>query len=193
MPARSSTRRRTRLLAGTAALAIGAGLPLLSAAAAPAAAPTPACPGNATTAGHQGTAASAFLPDQPSSITAGGRPVVIDLEMANLTGADYPRIAPSLLLTGARGADDLRPGDLSVQVMKNGAWQPLPVLPGCDSGLGADTSSLAQRLASGHAARFMFRVALSAKAPAHQNAVTVTSGTGLNDRPNQLTLHVLRH
>ncbi|GAA2263305.1 hypothetical protein GCM10010430_54750 [Kitasatospora cystarginea] len=135
----------------------------------------------------------------PTSLTAGGPPVELGVEMANFTGADYPRIAPSFALYNPSSDSDyatpgtnLRLQDLKVEVLKGGRWQVLPLHHSCDPTLVADTSALAGSLTDQHAHRYLFRLSLSADAPRQQREIQVFSGFGLDGRSNSTVLEVLR-
>ncbi|KJK55687.1 hypothetical protein UK12_27200 [Saccharothrix sp. ST-888] len=147
---------------------------------------------------HHGEARSAFLPGMPDSITAGGSPIEFGVEMANFTGAAYDNLRPFLGFynneAGSHpgGGTNLRPEDFTVQVMTGGQWKTLPVHHGCDPVIYPDTSSLAQHLDNDRAARFAFRVALSAKAPADQSNITVYFGTSDGGMAPARTLHIVR-
>ncbi|TQF04147.1 hypothetical protein E6W39_20335 [Kitasatospora acidiphila] len=76
--------------------------------------------------------------------------------------------------------------------MTGGQWKTLPVHHGCDPVIYPDTSSLAQHLDTGRASRLMFRVALSAEAPADQHDITVYLGTAPGGAGPVRTLHIVR-
>ncbi|MCX4747863.1 hypothetical protein OG455_20475 [Kitasatospora sp. NBC_01287] len=214
--------RRARLLAAATATVLGAAMPLLGGAstawadgsggtvavapetsAAPAPAPSTAVPSAAgvpvaPAAVHQGEPTVAFLPGTPTTITAGGGPVELDVEMANFTGAAYDGLRPvlgfdnTLASSHQGGGTNLRPEDFTVKVMTGGRLMTLPVNHGSDPVIYADTSSLAQHLDDGRASRFMFEVSLSAKAPADQHDVTVYFGTAPGGASAVRTLHIVR-
>ncbi|MDH6119502.1 hypothetical protein ABH930_004259 [Kitasatospora sp. GAS204A] len=211
-----STRRRSRLLVAAAAAAVlGAAMPLFTgasaawacgdggtAAVAPATptAPAPTGAANAApaaggpaTAVHKGESTIAYLPGTPDTITAGGSPIELQVEMANFTGAAYDDLRPTLgFYDMAAGGTNLRPEDFTVQVMTGGQWKTLPVHHGCDPVIYPDTSGLAQHLDAGRASRLMFRVALSGKAPADQHDITVFLGTAPGGQGPVRTLHIVR-
>ncbi|MFR9794510.1 hypothetical protein ACL02U_01135 [Streptomyces sp. MS06] len=200
MSARFNRRRSRFLVSAAAAAVLGSAVPLF--AGAPAA--WAACGGGDTTASapataqHEGDPEISFLPGTPSSLTAGGAPVELSVEMANFTGAAYEDLRPVLGFdnlesgSGAGGPTNLRPEDFTVQVMTGGQWKTLPVHHSCDPVINPDTSVLAQHLDSGHAARFLFRVALSDKAPADQRDIVVFLGTEPSGTVRRHTLHIVR-
>ncbi|WP_052682024.1 hypothetical protein [Saccharothrix sp. ST-888] len=202
----SSFSTRRSLALGVAALTVGAAVPLL-----PGASAAWACgdDGASTGAGsatapspvetHHGSPASAFIPVVPAALTAGGAPVELGVEMANFTGADYAKIAPSFALYNPRSNSDsgtpgtnLRIQDLKVAVMKGGRWLDLPLRHSCDPTIVADTSALADSLTDQHAHRYLFRLSLAADTPAQQTEIQVFSGFGLDGKSNSTTLKVLR-
>ncbi|MFB7662672.1 hypothetical protein ACFC1R_01825 [Kitasatospora sp. NPDC056138] len=207
-----STRRS--LAIGFAALTVGAAVPLFPGASAAWACGDDGAPAGVASAGatgsgsatapspaetHHGSPASAFIPVVPAALTAGGAPVEIGVEMANFTGADYAKIAPSFALYNPRSNSDygtpgtnLRIQDLKVAVMKGGRWVDLPLRNSCDPTIVADTSVLADSLTDQHAHRYLFRLSLAADAPAQQTEIQVFSGFGLNGKSNSTTLKVLR-
>lgn len=187
--------RRT-LATGVATLALGAALPLLGGAA-----PAWACgdePTGAATASAPAAApvhwSGSFIPELPDSITAGGPAAEVGVEIGNSTGA-AASVAPVLSFDNTAasshqgGGHLLRPQDFTVEVMVNGAWRTLPVRHSCDPTLNVDTSSLAQRLDDGHAARLLFRISLSADAPADQQNITLYTGP---DAQGETSSHVLK-
>ncbi|WP_329565779.1 hypothetical protein [Kitasatospora sp. NBC_01266] len=199
-------RRRSRLLAAAATVAVlGAAMPLVSGASSAwacgdgPATVAPAVPApTASAAVHQGQVQTAYLPGMPGTITAGGSPIEFGVEIGNFTGAAYDSLQPTLGFyneaAGSHpgGGTNLRPEDFTVQVMTGGQWKTLPVHHGCDPVIYPDTSGLAQQLDNGHATRLMFRVALSAKAPADQHDITVYLGTTPNGRISSHALHIAR-
>ncbi|MFB6893239.1 hypothetical protein ACFCX4_28440 [Kitasatospora sp. NPDC056327] len=127
---------------------------------------------------HQGTVTSAFL-SSPATITPGGAKIEVGTQVANFTGGDFRYAYPALTLT-AKGAP-LRTEDVTVEALVNGAWRSL----GADNGCGGeavrvDTGPLGQPLENGRATRFVFRIGLSAKAPAPQSAISLTL-SGISD------------
>ncbi|MGK4582053.1 hypothetical protein [Kitasatospora sp. HPMI-4] len=201
----SSLATRRALALGAAVLTAGGAAPLLPGAPAAwacggtAGSADSAASASAPAAGHRGEVASAFVPVVPASVTAGGAPVELGVEMANFTGADYADIAPSFALYNpGSGSDHALPGtnlrirDLKVEVMQDGRWRNLPLHQGCDPTLVADTSVLAGPLADRHAHRYLFRLSLSADAPGQQTEIQVFSGFGLNGKSNSTVLRVLR-
>lgn len=147
---------------------------------------------------HQGTPQIAFLPGVPGTITAGGAPIEFGAEMGNFTGAAYDHLQPTLgfdnLAAGSHpgGGSNLRPEDFTVQVMTGGQWKTLAVQHSSDPVIITDTSSLAQPLDNGRAVRMLFRVSLSAKAPADQQDITVYLGTSPNSPVAARSVHIVR-
>ncbi|MFD8706283.1 hypothetical protein ACFV1W_27380 [Kitasatospora sp. NPDC059648] len=115
-----------------------------------------------------------------NSVAADGSWSEFGLSITNFTGADVARTAPSFSLSTAVPGTPLRTGDLRVEVMQHGAWKPLKLNRGC-IGIDADTDSLAQPLANGRAADFMFRVSLSPDSPKDLTALNLATDAG-NDK-----------
>ncbi|MDH6111807.1 hypothetical protein P3T36_002121 [Kitasatospora sp. MAP12-15] len=182
-----------RVLATAAAtLVISAAVPLL-----PGASTAFAC-GNPPAAGARvvGLGEGGFIPVVPDSITAGGAPIEVGEEVGPAAGSAGGWIAPYLAFynpgAGQPGASNLRPADFTVQAMVDNQWKTLPVLHGCDPTIHADTSSVAQQVAAGHAMRVLFRITLSANAPSSQTSIQMFSSPDANGRPGVHTLKVLR-
>ncbi|MFC9324069.1 hypothetical protein [Kitasatospora sp. NPDC057015] len=186
-----------------AALVIGAGLPLtVGGATAHACGDAPrsstATAVAPTTTGDtapRGATVTGFIPVVPTAITAGGPKIEIGVEEANLSGAPMERVAPGFALydeqAGGHGTGTLlHIEELSVEVMFHGRWTPLELHYGCDPVISADTSALAEPLADGRAHRFLFRVGLSAQAPADRTRIQVYSGVAPDGRLNAITLTV---
>ncbi|MFF7637110.1 hypothetical protein ACFZB9_28760 [Kitasatospora sp. NPDC008050] len=187
---------RRALATGVATLALGAALPLLSGgtpawacgdAPARTVVPTPV----QSQPAPRGNVGSGFVPGFADTITAGGPAVEVGEEVTNFTGVAYDGITPQLSFANALDGTGTFPRlqDLDVQVMVDGSWRTLPMLHGCDPAVHADTSSLAQHLENGRATRFMFRVSLSANAPADLHDFTMYSGP---DAQGKVPSHVLK-
>ncbi|MFG2821885.1 hypothetical protein ACGFX4_20955 [Kitasatospora sp. NPDC048365] len=167
-----------------AALTLGVALPLLASTPAFACGDAPGASAPAQQPEHHAKdPVASFLPDFPTSITAGGAPVEIGVEQANFTGEPYQHLAPYLGLFASEPSAtvpnrlaNLEPQHLKVEVMRGGAWQTLKLRVGCDPTISADTSSLAEPLADGRAHRFLFRVTLKASAPAELKQIQVSGG-----------------
>jgi LPXTG-motif cell wall-anchored protein len=190
--AKNITTRRA-LATGAAAVVLGTAMPLL-AGGTPAwacgdqpgkvVAPSPV-PGSAAPHGQVG---SAFIAGAPDTITAGGPAIEVGEEVGNFTGVAWNGITPELAFYNTSGSA-LRTQDFNVQVMVDGNWRTLPMLHGCDPVIHADTSSLAQHLDNGRASRFLFRVSLSANAPADQQNLAMYTGP---DAQGQVPSHDLK-
>ncbi|MDH6134556.1 hypothetical protein P3T37_003960 [Kitasatospora sp. MAA4] len=186
---------RRALATAAAALLISAAVPLLpggtAAAYACGDASASAAGGHVVSSGEGG-----FIPVVPDSITAGGPAIEVGEEVGPVAGSAGGLIAPDLAFYnpdgGQPGGAALRPADFTVQAMVAGQWKTLPVLPGCDPTIHADTSSVAQQVAAGHAMRVEFRIALSAAAPSSQTQILMFSSPDAYGRPMSHTLKVLR-
>ncbi|MFG2841730.1 hypothetical protein ACGF12_00955 [Kitasatospora sp. NPDC048296] len=117
---------------------------------------------------------------ESNSIAADGSWTEFGLSIGNSTGADVPKTAPNFGLSSAAPGTPLRAKDVRVEVMQHGSWKSLKLTPGCN-GLDTDTSSLAQPLANGRAANFMFRVSLSPNAPKDLTALSLVTDAS-NDK-----------
>ncbi|MFE5580345.1 LPXTG cell wall anchor domain-containing protein [Kitasatospora sp. NPDC056531] len=118
--------------------------------------------------------AAGFRVFESDSIAADGGWTEFGLSITNFTGADVPKTAPNFGLSIADPGTPLRAKDVRVEVMQHGSWKSLKLLPACN-GLDTDTSSLAQPLANGRAANFMFRVSLSPDSPKDQTALSLVT------------------
>ncbi|MFE7191261.1 hypothetical protein [Kitasatospora sp. NPDC057541] len=172
----SSATRRRRIATVAATLLIAGSVQLLaaessSACAGPYRANNPQIPAAARAVQHKGPINSVFL-STPGTLTRGSK-IEVGTQIGNFTGGDFSLAAPALTLTG-KGAR-LRAQDVTVEVFVNGAWKKLGVDGGCGGeAVRVDTSPLLQPLKDGRASRLLFRIGLSAKAPAGQSAVSVT-------------------
>ncbi|MER8183253.1 hypothetical protein [Kitasatospora sp. NPDC094015] len=181
-----------------AALTIGIGLPLTAGAGtALACGEGPAAAATTTTATAQGPAdtVSGFIAPAPTGITAGGPPIEIGVEEANLSGSAIDRVVPSFALYNERASGEgigtpLTVGEVSVEVMSGGQWTPVALHTGCDPVILADLTALAGPLADGQAHRLLFRVGLVADAPRDQTTIQVFSGRTAQGRTNRLDLEV---
>ncbi|MCP2313633.1 hypothetical protein [Kitasatospora paracochleata] len=124
---------------------------------------------------HSAAPAADFV--QPAPLTlAAGSPTEIGVEFANTSGAEFDAAAPTLTLKDAGGKQRLRLKDVTVEVMRDGAWQKLGIDDGCGGeAIRVDTSPLMQHLPDGRAARALFRVGLAAGAPTDLTALSVTT------------------
>ncbi|WP_405012358.1 hypothetical protein [Kitasatospora sp. NBC_01539] len=189
--------RRAAALAA-AALTVGAVLPVLSAGTARAACGDAPPAAASPAARHATDPVSGFVPPLPETVAPGGPAVEIALEQANFTGAPYERLAPQLALFASEPSAEpgrlvnLQPEDVAVEVMRQGAWQPLPVHPGCDPTLTVDTSSVAEPVPDGQAHRYLFRLALTASLPAELTRIDVLGGPGVEGGTASFTLAVER-
>ncbi|WP_441251284.1 LPXTG cell wall anchor domain-containing protein [Kitasatospora sp. McL0602] len=178
-----------------AALTLGVALPLLAGGTAfacgdeqpPAAVESPE-PRHAT------DPVSAFVPEFPTSLTAGGQ-VEIGVEIGNFTGAAYQRLAPTFAVFASTPGPghtlvNLQIPEVNVDVMVDGSWRHLPMHHSCDPTLVADTSSLRAPLADGHARRYMFRLGLTTATAKAIKKVDVLAGTTAGDVPKHRTLAV---
>ncbi|MGF1428957.1 hypothetical protein [Kitasatospora sp. LaBMicrA B282] len=198
-------RRRSRLVTAAAtAVLLGTALPLIGGASAAFAAD-----GNGTAPAAAAAAPAApipvrqvsplisYLPGTPGTITAGGSSIEFGVEMANFTGVPYDSLAPVLGLSGANAGPQagtrLQPADFTVQVMAGGQWRTLPLHSSAsDPFVHVDTTSLAQHLDNGRAARFMFRITLAAGAPTDQQTLTVQLTTSAGGPgPAAYNLHIV--
>ncbi|WP_407912753.1 hypothetical protein [Kitasatospora sp. NE20-6] len=189
--------RRAAVVAA-AALTVGAVLPVLSAGTARAACgdtpPAAASPAPR----HTTDPVAGFVPPLPETAAPGGPAVEIALEQANFTGAPYERLAPQLALFASESSAEpgrlvnLQPEDVTVEVMRQGAWQQLPVHQGCDPTLTVDTSSVAEPVPDGQAHRYLFRLALTASLPAELTRIDVLGGPGVAGGTASFTLTVER-
>ncbi|KQV19567.1 MULTISPECIES: hypothetical protein [unclassified Kitasatospora] len=125
------------------------------------------------------TPALTFVNPRATTLTAGGPKVEFGVQIANHTGAPYKAISPGLSFWNPQsGAADnhlpnvnVRKQDFTVEVMKDGKWQPLKLRLGCDPTLSADTSLLDAPLADGQTKRYVFRIGLAATAPKEQQGI----------------------
>ncbi|MFE7562645.1 hypothetical protein [Kitasatospora sp. NPDC057500] len=172
----TATRRR-RIATVAATLLLAGSVQLLtaessSACGGPDKAYNPEVPAAALEVKHRGDISSAFL-DSASRITPGGSKAEIGTQIANFTGGDFHIAAPALTVTG-KGAK-LQPKDVTAEVFVNGAWKKLTTGADCyGRSVDIDTSPLLTSLKDGRASRLIFRIGLSAKAPASLSAVSVT-------------------
>ncbi|ARF79496.1 hypothetical protein ACIG0C_01040 [Kitasatospora aureofaciens] len=113
---------------------------------------------------------SDFRDPLSNSLAADGSWTEFGVGMTNFTGADVAKAAPSFSLSGT----SLRTRDVRVEVEQNGSWKPLELNAGC-IGIDADTDSLAQPLANGRAADFVFRVSLSPASPKDLSTLTLVT------------------
>jgi len=182
-----------------AALTLGIGLPLL------ASSPAWACGDENPPAvqeapeRHAKDPVAGFIPEVPTSVTAGGAPVEIGVEQANFTGEPYRRLAPVLALfasepssTQARRLVNLQPEDLEVEVMYHGRWKVLGLRHGCDPTLSAITGPVAEPLPNGRAHRYMFRLSLSAKAPKELKKIDVYTESNGQGHLSHFVLDIAR-
>ncbi|WP_457033374.1 LPXTG cell wall anchor domain-containing protein [Kitasatospora sp. P5_F3] len=125
------------------------------------------------------TPALTFVNPRATTLTAGGPKVEFGVQIANHTGAPYKAISPGFSFwnpqSGETGNDlkkvNVRKQDFTVEVMKDGKWQPLKLRLGCDPTLSADTSLLNAPLADGQTKRYVFRIGLAATAPKEQKGI----------------------
>ncbi|MFD7412077.1 hypothetical protein ACFVZ3_22735 [Kitasatospora purpeofusca] len=120
---------------------------------------------SAQAAAHHGQITSAFVAPSGSTVTPGGK-VEVGTQVANFTGADFRTAVPGLSV-GAKGAR-LRAEDVTVEALVGGVWKKLGTQNGCgadNEAVVVDSDPLAQPLKDGRAARTIFRISLSAKAP----------------------------
>ncbi|MFE9422603.1 hypothetical protein ACFYNO_06535 [Kitasatospora sp. NPDC006697] len=105
---------------------------------------------------------AAFRPVAPApatSVAVGGPAAELGVSTANFTGQEMSWLTPRLLLAATGG--ELRPQDVTVEVMANGVWTKLPVAEDCD-GLAVDASAVrALSVPTGRAFESMFRVSLA--------------------------------
>ncbi|MFJ7912235.1 hypothetical protein [Kitasatospora sp. NPDC096204] len=124
---------------------------------------------------HSGAPVSAFIAPVATSLTAGAK-TEFGVEFANFTGAAFDGVAPGLTLKEAGGGNHLLPKDVTVEVMRGGAWTKLGTDNGCAGEVvRVDTSPLLQPLADGHAGRALFRITLAAGAPKDLTSLTLTT------------------
>ncbi|WP_404869075.1 hypothetical protein ACI1MP_18760 [Kitasatospora griseola] len=203
-----SVRRRTRLAVLAATAVLGATVPVLggatsawacgddqpavaASASASASAPAPAASAPAA------PAPSASAPSAPAAapvadlklrvdslwrdadtITAGGAPVQIGVEVSNGGTETIEGVRP--FPTFFNYSDDtksiLHPEDLVLEVKTGGAWKTLPMKWGCDPTLRGDYSSLATDLAPGQTVEFLFRLSVTTHSNAAQQKIEVSVG-----------------
>lgn len=115
-----------------------------------------------------------FRPFSSEPISTDGTWAEYEMSLVNDSTVDYAQAQPRLSLKSGKGST-LRTKDVTVEVMRNGRWQPLPVMVSCGPVLFARTDSLQQPLAHGHSADFRFRVALSATSPQDQTELLLAA------------------
>ncbi|MFJ2862764.1 LAETG motif-containing sortase-dependent surface protein [Kitasatospora sp. NPDC087314] len=123
-----------------------------------------------------GPGTSTSFVSAPKSIAIGGPKVEFGLEVGNFSKADYQKLVPQLGLFNPQGASPT-PSQVTVEVMNHGQWKRVTMRGSCDPAIhttGLD--SLGQPLAVGHAARFLFRVSLTADAPKDMTELQVAGG-----------------
>ncbi|WP_354645363.1 hypothetical protein [Kitasatospora camelliae] len=124
---------------------------------------------------HNGAPAADFVQAVPLTLAAGSS-VEIGVEFANLTGAAFDAVVPTLTLKDAGGGQRLHLGDVTVEVMREGVWKKLGTDDGCGGeAVRVDTSPLVQGLPDGRAGRALFRVRLAAGAPGDLTALTLST------------------
>ncbi|MFD8479115.1 LAETG motif-containing sortase-dependent surface protein [Kitasatospora sp. NPDC059673] len=197
--------RRTRLAVLAATAVLGATIPVLGgattawacgddqpAAAAPASAPAasasasaPAAPASAPAAPAPAAAPAADVKLRVDSIwrdadtiTAGGAPVQIGVEISNggTETIDGVQPFPTFFNDSGDPKSILHPEDLVLEVKTGGAWKTLPMKWGCDPTLRGDYSSLATDLAPGQTVRFVFRLSVTTHSNEAQQKIDVSVG-----------------
>ncbi|MEU9128095.1 hypothetical protein AB0D08_08290 [Kitasatospora sp. NPDC048540] len=184
--------------ATVAALALGTGLPLTIGAGTAHACgdrPAKAAPSATAFGFRSADTVTGFVAPTPTTITAGGPKIEIGIEEGNFSGKPIDLVAPAFSLYNERASGHgigtmLKIEELSVEVMDHGRWTPLAMRYGCDPMISTDTSALAEPLADGRAHRFVFRVGLSADAPADQTRIQIYAGRTEQGKANILDLDV---
>ncbi|MFJ9522413.1 hypothetical protein ACIRPK_29685 [Kitasatospora sp. NPDC101801] len=159
---------------------------------APGAEPVPAA--TDTWEKHATDPVATFVPGGPDKITVGGPKVEFSVELYNGTGEDYRRVAPGLGLWNPQSGDpsnhlpnvNLRPEDITVEVMVDGGWKNLTLQHSCDPALYTDIEVARGPLADGHAKRFLFRLGLKSSTPVEQTSLEIYSAFTL--KPTSLTM-----
>ncbi|WP_329496410.1 hypothetical protein [Kitasatospora herbaricolor] len=115
-----------------------------------------------------------FRPFESATIAADGSWAEYGVSMTNTSSTDYQEAYPTFALKVSKGAT-VRSKDVTIEVMRDGKWQRLANMPGCGPTVDADTAALKQPIAHGHAANFLFRVALSPASPQNQTELTLVT------------------
>ncbi|MCX5211798.1 LPXTG cell wall anchor domain-containing protein [Kitasatospora sp. NBC_00240] len=115
-----------------------------------------------------------FRPFESATVAADGSWAEYGVSMANTSTTDYKKAYPNFGLKVSKGAA-VRSKDVTVEVMRGGKWQRLANMPGCGPTIDADTAALAQPIAHGQTANFLFRVALSPASPQNQTELTLVT------------------
>ncbi|MBB4945198.1 hypothetical protein F4556_000733 [Kitasatospora gansuensis] len=121
-----------------------------------------------------------FLAPLPTTITRGGPPVEIDIELYNGTGSAYRHFAPSFALFNRYAGEfnpeaNLRPEYLVVEVMDKGQWRNLTLARGCDPTVWANTAVVGAPFGDSLKRRMQFRVTLKADASKYLEQLQVFS------------------
>ncbi|MFE1316689.1 LAETG motif-containing sortase-dependent surface protein [Kitasatospora phosalacinea] len=181
--------RRARLASFAAVVVLGATVPVLTGASS-----AWACgdePAAATVAAADAPAAepvnelrnvtAALIPGLEKEITAGGAPVEFGVEVYNEGPGTAKGVIPFPTFYNEAPHDGtegmLKPQDLLLEVVDGGQWKALPLKPGCDPVLHADTAFLAKDIDAGRATRFLFRLTVIGHSDASQDRVDIRLGT----------------
>ncbi|WP_457033376.1 hypothetical protein [Kitasatospora sp. P5_F3] len=143
---------------------------------------------------HATDPATTLLPGTLGKITVGGPKVEFGVELSNGTGEDYRSIAPRPALWNPQSGDvsndlrkvNLRPEDITVEVMVGSGWKNLPLRHSCDPALNVDVSAARGPLAAGHTKRFQFRLGLKSSTPVEQKSLEIYLAP--NVKPVTLTM-----
>ncbi|WP_052509714.1 hypothetical protein [Kitasatospora griseola] len=187
-----SVRRRTRLGVLAAAAVLGATVPVLGGATSAWACgddqPAPSASASAPAAPAPSASVAAPVADlklrvdslwrDADTITAGGAPVQIGVEVSNggTETIEGVRPFPTFFNYSDDAKSTLHPEDLVLEVKTGGAWKTLPMKWGCDPTLRGDYSSLATDLASGQTVEFLFRLSVTTHSNAAQQKIEVSVG-----------------
>ncbi|QKW23951.1 hypothetical protein HUT16_37060 [Kitasatospora sp. NA04385] len=121
-----------------------------------------------------------LLPVPEKEITAGGAPVEFGVEIYNAGPGTAKGVLPFPTFYNEASSDGihgaLKPQDLVLEVTDGGRWKTLPLKPGCDLVLRADTAFLAKDVEAGRATRFLFRLTVTAHSDASQSQVDIRVG-----------------
>ncbi|MFD7729051.1 LAETG motif-containing sortase-dependent surface protein [Kitasatospora phosalacinea] len=181
--------RRARLASFAAVVVLGATVPVLTGASSawacdyePAAATVAAAGAPAAEPVNElGNVTAGLIPALEKEITAGGAPVEFGVEVYNEGPGTAKGVVPVPTFYNEAGHDGiegmLKPQDLLLEVADGGQWKALPLKPGCDPVLHADTALLARDIDAGRATRFLFRLSVTGHSDASQDRVDIRLGT----------------
>ncbi|WP_405018671.1 hypothetical protein OHV05_18470 [Kitasatospora sp. NBC_00070] len=189
--------RFAKIVPLVAVAALTAGLTVLPASTAWACGDEPAPAATEAWEHHATEPVTTIIPGTPDRITVGGPKVEFGLKLSNGTGEDYRSIAPRPALWNPQSGDvsndlrkvNLRPEDITVEMMVDGGWKSLPLRHSCDPVLNnIDVTAGRGPLAAGQTKRFLFRLGLKSSTPVEQKSVEVHLGEGTEP----LTLTMVR-